>query len=64
MEEQLLDNNLTNSEEVVNVRWAGFWLRVLATIVDVLVFLPFLILHNYNLSTFKILPLSILIYIL
>lgn len=62
MEQQILDD--VPSTEQNDVTWAGFWIRVGASLVDVLVYLPFVGLNFYNTYTLKNLPLQIFIILL
>jgi len=62
MENQILDNETIN--QTTSPRWAGFWIRTGASLIDVLVYLPLIGLNMYNLYTLKILPLQLAITLL
>lgn len=63
MEQQILDNNLdTGLKE--EKQYAGFGIRVGASLIDVLVYLPFVGINLYNLYSLKSLPLEIIITLL
>lgn len=62
MNDQILDNGLQlNSENEVNhkVQWAGFWVRVLGSIIDGLACLPLIAINMYNLYVLKNLSLQL-----
>lgn len=62
MSDHILDENYDDLDgEERNYRFAGFWIRVGATIVDILVMLPFVGLSFYILLVLKSLPLMIVI---
>jgi len=62
MENQVLDDEvLINENKEVEAKWAGFWIRVGASLIDFAVLLPFVALNLYNLYVQKILPLQLLI---
>jgi uncharacterized RDD family membrane protein YckC len=61
MEQQILDNDLQMHSDEINHKWAGFWIRVGASLIDVLVFLPFIGLNMHNLYTLKSLPLQLIV---
>ena len=60
MENQILDNNLLKND-TNQPKWAGFWIRVGATLIDILVYLPLIGLNMYNLYVLKSLPLQLII---
>lgn len=59
MEQQILDDAQATQQS--EVKWAGFWVRVGASLVDVLVYLPFIGLNFYNLYSLKNLPLQLFV---
>lgn len=60
----VLDDNLQEGEVInSNVRWAGFWIRVGAALIDFLVYIPPAGLLIYNLFSLKSLPLQLAIII-
>jgi len=61
MENQLLDNELISNEVNLEVKWAGFWIRVGASFIDFFVYLPLVGVNMYNLYMLKSLPLQLLI---
>jgi uncharacterized RDD family membrane protein YckC len=64
MNDQILDNELQLkqvNEPNNNIRWAGFWIRVLASLIDFLVYIPFVAANMYNLYVIKSLPLQLFI---
>lgn len=62
MEQQLLDNDLQTMPQNEPIRqFAGFWIRVGATFIDALVYLPLVGLNFYNLYEIKSLPLQLII---
>ena len=62
MDELILDDNLTNSEVTLeNVTFAGFWIRVGASLVDALIMLPIIGFSVYNSLIIKSLPLMLLL---
>jgi len=61
MREILDDENIRKSYSPKNVRFASFWVRVGANILDSFVLLPLLFLGIYNMMTWKNLPLYIIL---
>ncbi|KAA3638015.1 MAG: RDD family protein [Bacteroidetes bacterium] len=62
MNEPILDDELTQNEVSLNdVKFAGFWIRVGASLIDFFILLPVLLLGVYNSLNFKSLPLMLLI---
>jgi uncharacterized RDD family membrane protein YckC len=63
MENDVLDSNLINSSEVGNEadKWAGFWIRVGASFIDFLVYLPLIGLNFYNVYRLKSLSFQLII---
>jgi len=59
MEEQILDDLPINKSE--QVKWAGFWVRVGATLIDLLALGPIIILNLFNLMSIKSLVLQLLL---
>ena len=53
MENHVLDNDLQKTNEEPEVEWAGFWVRVGASLIDFFVYLPFAGLSFYNLNNSK-----------
>lgn len=53
MKDQILDDELMLESPVQNWRYAGFWIRAGATLIDLLVYSPFIALSFYNLFTIK-----------
>lgn len=64
MEHQVLDSDLTDIETGSGEKWAGFWIRVGASLIDFLVYLPLIGLNMYNLYVFKNLPLQLIVTLL
>ena len=64
METQILDEGLHEERQRVEVRYAGFWIRVAASMIDALVLIPFIALSMYNLYVLKSLTLQIVVTIL
>ena len=62
MENQVLDDEMALEE--AEPKYAGFWIRVGASLIDVLVYLPFAGFNLYNFYTLKNLPLQIIVTIL
>lgn len=62
MENNLLDNELQEIE--VPRKFAGFWIRVGASLIDLVVYLPLIGLNMYNLYVWKIIPLYFLLFLL
>lgn len=61
MEEQILDYELQeDNEPTLEPRYAGFWVRVVASILDALVLLPVGIFTFFSLIYFNSLPLYVL----
>ena len=61
MENQVFESS-NQLETVENeIEYAGFWIRVGATLVDFLTYLPFIGLNMYNLYVLKSLPLQLII---
>lgn len=60
MENPILDYNLDADEEIIEPRYAGFWTRVVASILDALIMLPIAIFSFFTLIYLKSLPLYIL----
>jgi uncharacterized RDD family membrane protein YckC len=63
MENNILDNNLVSPTDTTTdeTKWAGFWIRVGASLIDFLVYLPLVGLNLYNLYSLKNLPLQLII---
>ena len=61
MEPQILDEEIYASAQDTKVEYAGFWIRVGASLIDTLVYLPFIGLSMYNLYFLKNLPLVLFI---
>lgn len=62
MSNDILDNNLENTpNDLGEIRFAGFWIRVGASIIDSLVMIPIIMLHYYNTLTLKNLLLAIVL---
>ena len=57
MNEILDDKNIKKRYSPENVRFAGFWIRVAASVLDSFVLMPILFLGVYNMMTWKNLPL-------
>lgn len=64
MENKVLDNNLQINVEELKENWAGFWVRVGASLIDFLVYLPLIGLNMYNLYILKSLPLQLIVAII
>lgn len=68
MENQILDQAFNEKEQPFidssKIRYAGFWIRVVASLLDFLVLIPVVILNYYNILTIKSLPLELLIVLL
>ena len=60
MENQVLDSHL-QVEDINQSQWAGFWIRVGASLIDALVFLPVIGFNFYNLYALKSLPLALIV---
>lgn len=63
MHEDILDYNYEDDYQEPSYQYAGFWIRVGASLVDVLVFIPLAVINVYNSISIKSLPLEILIII-
>ncbi len=61
MNDQVLDNDLQLSNSRIEVRWAGFWIRVGASLIDFIVYIPAIAFNMYNIYSLKSLPLQLLI---
>jgi len=61
MDFQVLDNELQEEGGKKNVRWAGFWIRVAASLIDFMVYIPVMALSMYNINSIKNLPLQLLL---
>lgn len=61
MVEEIIDDELIEHNGNPKDRWAGFWIRVVASIVDLLVFLPFIAIVIYNQMSIKSLPLVLIL---
>jgi uncharacterized RDD family membrane protein YckC len=61
MEQTILDNNFSNPDYERPPVWAGFWIRVGASLVDFLVMLPLVGLTIYNLIVLKSYPIAIFV---
>ncbi len=62
MDELILDANLAEHKtSLENVKFAGFWIRVGASLIDALVMLPIIGLSTYNSLNIKSLPLMLLL---
>ncbi|MBL7932364.1 MAG: RDD family protein [Bacteroidia bacterium] len=59
MEHEILDDAQSTDQQ--DAKWAGFWIRVGASLIDVLVYLPFIGLNFYNLYSLKNLPLQLFV---
>lgn len=57
MNEILDDENIKKTYSPENVRFANFWIRVAANILDSFVLMPIILLGVYNIMTWKSLPL-------
>lgn len=64
MENQVLDDEFVFNKTKPKVKWAGFWIRVLASFIDVVAYAPLIGLNIYNLNTIRSLPLQLLINLL
>lgn len=61
MENSILDNNLvTNKEEIIVPRYAGFWIRTLASFLDALILMPLGLFAFFAVIYFKSIPLYVL----
>lgn len=62
MSEEILDTGFSApASEIKHAKFAGFWIRVAAAIVDFIVLLPILGLSTYNLLVIKSMPLMLLL---
>ncbi len=62
MDETILDNELTQSgENPAETRYAGFWVRLWASLVDFLILLPVFLLTMYNMFSLKSMPLMLVL---
>lgn len=62
MDENILDSDLTqNNGSATEVTYAGFWIRVGATLVDFLILLPVFLLTMYNMFSLKSMLLMIVL---
>jgi len=61
MHEILDDENISKRYSPENVRFAGFWTRVAASILDSFILIPILFLGVYNMMSWKSLPLYIVL---
>jgi uncharacterized RDD family membrane protein YckC len=61
MEQEILDNDLTLETVSETNKWAGFWIRTGASLIDVIVYLPIVALSFFNLFSLKFLALQIVI---
>lgn len=65
MSDHILDENYDDLDgNTINYRFAGFWVRVGASLVDFLVMIPFAFLSFYIIIVLKSLPLVILVHII
>lgn len=61
MREEIIDDfSGIIEEDAIKKEFAGFWIRVGASFIDTLIFLPFIVFNYYNLSSLKILVLQLL----
>ncbi len=63
MQNLSLDSEMTLDEVDSNVKYAGFWIRVGASLLDLLAYSPVLLLYFYNLMAFKSLGLQLLVFL-
>lgn len=62
MNDSILDNEYTREEvSLENARFAGFWVRLGASLIDSLILLPFILLNFYNSLNIKSLPLMLVL---
>jgi len=61
MDNGVLDNEFNTTDKSKNIRYAGFGIRLLASIIDTLALSPILILNFYNLINLKSIPFEIAI---
>lgn len=65
MEDYILDDNLiTEEEEAILPRYAGFWIRVIASFLDALILLPLGLFAFFSIIYFRSIPLYVLSLIL
>jgi uncharacterized RDD family membrane protein YckC len=64
MNDQLLDDLLISNSDYSSKKWAGFWIRAGATMIDLLILIPILGIYFYNLLSLKILFVQLLIILL
>lgn len=62
METQILDDLQDSKNQ--EAKWAGFWIRVGASLLDVLVLIPLIVLNFYNLISLKSMLLHLLVIVL
>jgi len=60
MENPILDFDLAKDEEYIEPRYAGFWIRTLASFLDGLIMLPLALFAIFSITYFKSLPLYLL----
>lgn len=62
MKEEVLDNEFFEpvNVDMQNPRFAGFWVRVAASLIDTLIFIPVIIISFKNVLSWKILALEVL----
>lgn len=62
MENTILDDNLFNEEEkeIIPLRFAGFWIRFVASFLDGLIMLPLGMVNFFAITYFKSIPLYVL----
>ncbi len=63
MHEILDDENIKKRPSAENIRFAGFWVRVAASVLDSLILMPALFLGVYNMMAWKSLPLYFILQI-
>lgn len=61
MNHNILDSDLSQGDGFRNVTFAGFWIRVGAALVDTLAFIPVIVLSFYNMMSWKIYLLDVLL---
>ena len=61
MNNQILDNSLQSDDSNTKIRYAGFWIRLGASLIDFVVYLPLIIVHIYNIYLLKSYVLEIII---
>ena len=64
MDDHILDDELLNSNGDSKIRMAGFWIRVGAAFVDLVVYLPAMAIYFYNMFYLKSIVIQLIILVL